>query len=295
MRYSKPPLTFEQQYDLLLERGLTVPDRIRAQRWLRHISYYRLSAYFLPLKIADDQFATGARFDQIAGLYIFDRKLRLILMDAIERFEVALRTGLTYGISHQYGPFGHVNPANFDTRFDHGEFMKELAEAEKQSRETFVTHYRNKYVSEDHLPLWMASELMSFGRLSRIFKNTHPEIKKSFARRLNVPDTKIVSSWLHTLNYVRNVCAHHSRLWNREIAVKPILPRASPAWPYAILGTDRLYAVLVIIRHALLHTWPKCKWRDRLFELFAQHPTVDLAAMQIPENWRSIPPWTGEI
>src|SRR5262249_50797370 len=162
----------------------------------------------------DDYFATGTTFDQIAGLYIFDRKLRLIVMEAIERFEVALRTGLTYGISHQYGPFGYVDPNNFDTRFDHEEFMNELAEAEKQSRETFVAHYRAKYDLEDHLPLWMASELMSFGRLSRVFKNTHPDIKKSFARRLNVPDTKIVSSWLHTLNYVRNVCAHHSRLWN---------------------------------------------------------------------------------
>jgi abortive infection bacteriophage resistance protein len=295
MRYNKPALTFDQQYDLLLDRGLIIQDRLRAQRWLRHISYYRFSAYFVPFKVAHDRFATGTTFDQVAGSYIFDRKLRLILMDAIERLEVALRTGLTYGISHQYGPFGHVDPLNFDARFDHEEFMEELAQAEEQSRESFLTHYRNKYVAEDHLPLWMASELLSFGRLSRVFKNTHPDVKKSFARRLDVPDVKIISSWLHTLNYVRNVCAHHSRLWNREIAVKPILPRASPAWPYQVPGTDRLYQVLVIIRHALVRTWPQCRWRERLFELFDQHPSTDLAAMQIPTDWRTVPPWTGDL
>lgn len=291
MRYNKPSLSFDQQYDLLLSRGLIIPDRLRAQRWLRHISYYRLSAYFLPFKVGE-QFVEGTTFDQVAGLYIFDRKLRLIVMDAIERFEVALRTGLTYGIAHKYGPFGHVEPSSFDSRFDHEEFLEELQEAEARSREAFVGHYRKKYVSEDHLPLWMASELISFGRLSRIYKNSHPDIKKSFARRLDVADVKIVSSWLHTLNYVRNVCAHHSRLWNREIAVKPILPRVSPAWPYQTAGNDRLYSVLLIIRHALVCTWPQCQWRDRLFGLFDQHPDVNLAAMQIPVNWRELPPWT---
>ena len=188
MRYNKPALTFDQQYDLLLDRGLIIPDRLRAQRWLRHISYYRFSAYFVPFKVANDQFATGTTFDQVAGSYIFDRKLRLILMDAIERLEVALRTGLTYGISHQYGPFGHVNPLNFDARFDHEEFMEELAQAEDQSHQ-----------------------------------------------------------------------------------------------------------VLVIIRHALVRTWPQCRWRERLFELFDQHPSTDLAAMQIPTDWRSVPPWTGDL
>ncbi len=291
MQYNKPALTFDEQHDLLAGRGLCMPDRLRTMRWLKHISYYRLSAYFLPFKTGE-QFAAGASFDQVAGLYIFDRKLRLVLLDAIERIEVSLRTGLTYGIAHRHGAFGHVNAAHFDPRFDHDLFMKELREAERISRETFVGHFRAKYRDEPHLPLWMASELMSFGRLSRMFKACHPDIKKVFARRLDVADVTIVSSWLHTLNYVRNVCAHHSRLWNRELAVKPILPRRSPAWPYPLVGADRLYCVLVIIRHALLRAWPQCRWRERLFELIDRHPEVDLSAMQFPENWRNLPPWT---
>jgi len=291
MRYNKPALTFDEQHDLLLQRGLVVPDRLRALRWLKQVSYYRFSAYFLPFKNGK-RFCEGVGFDQIAGLYIFDRKLRLIVLEAIERIEVALRTGLTYGISHRYGPFGYVDPNNFDRRFDHDAFMAELEEMEHGSRETFVEHYREKYREEAHLPFWMASELVSFGRLSRMFKASHPEIKKAFARRVDVADVAIVSSWLHSRSYIRNVCAHHSRLWNRELAVRPVLPRKSPSWPYEIPGTERLYCVLVIIRHVLLRLWPQCKWRDRLFALMDQHPEINLAAMRFPRDWRTVPPWT---
>jgi abortive infection bacteriophage resistance protein len=103
MRYTKPPLTFSEQHDLMIARGLCVPDRARAMRWLQNVSYYRLSAYFLPFK-KGELFRQGATFDQIAALYIFDRKLRLILLDAIERIEVALRTALTCEIAHKQVP-----------------------------------------------------------------------------------------------------------------------------------------------------------------------------------------------
>src|ERR1700722_9774263 len=153
MRYSKPALTYEEQYDLIVSRGLVVEDRLRLIRWLKHISYYRLSAYFIPFKTGD-KFNQGATFDQVAGVYIFDRKLRLILLDAVERIEVALRTDLTYEITHAHGPFGHTDPKNFDPAFDHEEIMNEVREAESDSRETFISHYRSKYTKEEHLPLW---------------------------------------------------------------------------------------------------------------------------------------------
>ncbi|MEO7149850.1 MAG: Abi family protein [Rhodanobacteraceae bacterium] len=122
MRYLKPALTFEEQLDLLHQRGLIVCDADRALHWLRNISYYRLSAYCLPFKDGD-AFRPGIAFDDIAGLYIFDRKLRLLVLDAIERIEVAVRTAVTYEIAHAHGPFGHTDPANFAPGFDHARFM----------------------------------------------------------------------------------------------------------------------------------------------------------------------------
>ena len=145
-------------------------------------------------------------------------------------------------------------------------------------------------VEEDCLPIWMASELLSFGWMSRIYGACHPLIKRKIAGRFNVQDWQL-GSWLHTLSYIRNVCAHHSRLWNREIAIKPAIPRTSPAWPYLVPSADRLYCVLVIVRHCLLQISPRCGWRDHLFGLFDRHPEVDLGAMHFPANWRASPPW----
>jgi abortive infection bacteriophage resistance protein len=289
MRYAKPALTFEQQIDLLQGRGLAIPDRPRAKHWLGHISYYRLSAYLLPFKDGDT-FRPGTTFDSVAGLYIFDRKLRLILLDAIERVEVALRTCLTYELSHAHGVFGHTDSRNFEPRFRHDRFMEQLAKAEADSKETFVSHYRRKYTSERHLPVWMATELLSLGQLSRLYEASHPNVKRAFARDLNAGD-RVVASWLHTLSYVRNVCAHHSRLWNRELAIKPVLPRLTPAWPYRVPSNERLYCVLVILRHTLMRISPRCLWHERLLALFDGHPEVSLDAMQIPADWRTAPLW----
>lgn len=289
MRYGKPALTFEQQFDLLETRGLVIEDRLRAIRWLKHVSYYRLSAYFLPFKTGD-KFNAGSTFNKIAGIYIFDRKLRLVLLDAIERIEVSLRTALTYEIGHKHGPFGHISPNNFSPQFNHPGFLQELKDAEGDSKETFVTHFRKKYITEPELPIWMASELLSFGMISRLYVACSPDIKRKLANRFGVHDNQL-GSWFHALSYVRNVCAHHSRLWNRRLAVKPSIPNFSKAWRYEIARNDSLYAILVIIRHCLLVTNPDCRWKDRLFDLFDSHPEIDLGAMGIPSDWRTLPPW----
>jgi abortive infection bacteriophage resistance protein len=289
MRYTKPALNYDQQIDLIIGRGLQVESRERLLHWLTHISYYRLSAYFVPFKTRE-RFNAGANFDQIAGLYVFDRKLRLILLDGIERIEVFLRTELTYLISRGYGPFGHTDPTNFDPGFKHVSFMEELRASEFDSSESFVMHFRGKYSVEPHLPIWMASELLSFGCISRLYQACHPDIKKRVAAKLGVHDSLLIS-WFRTLSYVRNVCAHHSRLWNRRLALKPILPNPSADWIYLVPGNDKLYCVLVLIRHCLMRVSPRCRWRERLFGLFDAHPGIDLIAMGIPPDWREAAPW----
>lgn len=290
MHYPKRALAFEDQLALLEQRGLRIDDRARALQWLRRVSYYRLSAYFLPFK-KEERFRPNVEFNDIAGLYIFDRKLRLLALDAIDRVEVALRTAITYEIAHAYGPFGHVDPANFSAGFDHARFMAELAMEESRAKETFAAHFRGKYTAEAHLPVWMATELMSFGTVSLLYKTAlAPRIKKSIAADFGVPDL-FLASWLHTLSYVRNVCAHHKRLWNRELAIKPKIPTRSRTWGYAVPSNARLYSVLVVLRHMLQVVSPRCHWRTRLFALFDEHPSVPLNAMHIPADWRAHPIW----
>jgi len=289
MRYPKQALSFPDQLAQLQQRDLQVHDAARAQHWLQRVSYYRLSAYFLPFKNGED-FRTGTEFDDIAGLYIFDRKLRLLVLDAIERIEVALRTAITYEIGHAYGPFGHTDPANFSPNFNHAKFMAELTVEERRAKETFASHFRRKYTSEPHLPVWMATELLSFGTISMLYGALTPAIKRTIAAEYGVPDRHF-ASWLHALSYVRNICAHHKRLWNRQMGIRPQLPSRSSAWPHDVPDNSRLYCTLVLLQHMLKIVSPRCHWRVRLFDLFNQHPSVDLAAMKIPFDWRTRAIW----
>jgi abortive infection bacteriophage resistance protein len=289
MQYAKIALTFEEQLTLLQERGLQVLDRERAMRWLSKVSYYRLSAYFLPFKDGE-RFRPDVEFNDIAGLYIFDRKLRLLVLDAIERIEVAVRTVITYEIGHTYGPFGHTSADNFSATFDHARFMTELEEEEGRSKETFVAHFRRKYDEEEYLPVWMATELASLGTMSQLYQALTPDIKRRIADPYNT-NAEFLASWLHALNYIRNVCAHHKRLWNRRLAIRPRIPSRSLNWRHNVSDNEKLYAVLVVVCHMLDVVSPRCNWKARLFELFDAHPGVPLEPMGIPGDWRGRNTW----
>lgn len=289
MLYPKPALTFEQQLELLRQRGLSIQDSDRVLHWLRRVSYYHLSAYFLPFKDGES-FRPDANFDDIAGLYIFDRKLRLLVLDAIERIEVAIKTAITYEIGHIYGSFGHTDSANFSSEFDHAKFMIELMSEEQRAQETFARHFRQKYTAETHLPVWMATEFLSFGAVSKLYRSLSPQIKQRIAAEYDVGDQFLVS-WLHALSYVRNVCAHHKRLWNRQFGIKPKLPSRSLKWPHQVPDNGRLYCVLLILQHMLNVVSPNCHWKQRLFALLDQHSAVSLDAMKFPADWKRRAIW----
>ena len=185
--FNKPPLTYEKQVELLLSRGLIVTDRKRAERHLANISYYRLSAYMLPYKkkengIIIDAFKEGTTWDDIYDLYVFDRKLRLLVFDAIERLEVAIRTQIIYQLSHKYGSHwqdnAHIfNPPREVTLRDgrkitidvYREIQSHIKEQLHSNKaEVFIQHYHNKYDTPENPPSWMSVEIMYFNHLSKI-------------------------------------------------------------------------------------------------------------------------------
>ena len=149
--YRKPALTFDQQLDRLRDRGLLIDDRAFALSKLKVISYFRLSAYSYPFRIRDEQsnvssnFISGANFNEIIKLYEFDRHLRLMVMDAIERVEVYIRTLFAYHLGHAYGPFGHTDASNFHPKFDHARWLEKIEEEAERSSDTFIKHYKRKY------------------------------------------------------------------------------------------------------------------------------------------------------
>jgi abortive infection bacteriophage resistance protein len=288
MNYSKPALLYEDQLNLLVSRNLICNDRLRALEWLQRIGYYRLSAYFIPFRDGGtDNFRDGTDLGNIVDLYKFDGNLRLLVMQAMDRIEVAVRAVITYQTAHNLGVFGYADPANFASSFDHAEFLKLIRREERRSAETFVDHYRTKYTSEMHLPFWMATELISFGALSKMYANLRTKLRKQIAREFNQP-APFFLSWLHALTAIRNTCAHHGRLWNRELAVKPELPKA---WKAQGIDNKRLYVIALIIQTLLSEVSPDSRWKERLKAHFSAYPSVDLAQMQFPTDWQNEAPW----
>ena len=293
MKFTKPALSFPDQLAKLKQRGMVVQDDATAIRWLKSVGYYRLSAYFVPFRQPDDSYIPGTNLDTVRAIYGFDRKFRLLLLDAIERVEVALRTAVTYKVAHAVGPFGYIKPAvyQFDKYWDHQRFIDELYDAEKKSQEVFVEHYRKKYTAEQDLPIWMATELLSFGTISRMYAALDPKLRRAIANEYSLTE-HYFASWVHTLSYVRNLCAHHSRVWNRILRIRPKLPNASAAFPYDIPTPDRLYTILVIANHLLKTIAPRSPWKQRVLTLFDSYPQVPIASMGIPADWRTRPEWT---
>lgn len=301
MKYDKQPLSLEAQADQLLGRGLGA-DRDELITRLRAVNYYRLSGYLHPYRITDedgnptDAYHPGTELDEIWRCYNFDRRLRIILLDAIERIEVAVRTRLVFHFAHTHGPFGYTDPLNLPGFSNVTEYMEWrtglVEETRRAKKERFVQHFNEKY--GDHhkeLPLWMLSELMSFGSMLRFANTMGPDLKKAVAGEYGMPDQQF-ASWLKAIGVVRNTCAHHSRVWNRVFGVAPSSPHKNkfPDWH----SEPKLPNVRVGYVLAVCHFWlgkisNTTHWRDRLFGLFDEYPEIPLAKMGLPEDWRHHP------
>lgn len=295
MKYTKKPLTFNKQVDLLIDRGLMVADRELLLVHLNNVNYYRLSAYWYPFRLPDQTLKPDTTFEMIWRRYTFDRQLRLLVMDAIERVEIAVRTQLTNIFTLKYGAFGHLNKDNLPNitpeRWD--ELIHKIRDEADHSQERFVEHFRQKYENEPDLPLWMAVELMTFGMLFTLFRGTESEIKRSVAAVYGI-SAEVLTSWLHCLNQIRNICAHHGRLWNRALGIRPAIPRRNkhPEWHMPVeVGNERLFAVLTLLRYLLAYVAPTSRWPERVKGLFADYSDIPLKPMGFPEDWRDCPIW----
>jgi abortive infection bacteriophage resistance protein len=295
MQYKKVALTFAEQLTQLEKRGLAIEDAPGATRYLERVGYYRLMGYLHPLrKTGSDDFTADASFEAAVEVYEFDHKLRGLILDAICHIEVAVRTAVTYDMGHAYGAFAHCDPSNFafDAKW-HGTWLGGVEGEVDRARETFIEHYRNKYEGFPSVPIWMATEVMSLGSISKMVKGMHATNQKSVARRFGLA-APVFASFLHALSVVRNICAHHSRLWNRVLGVRPALPK-SGAWqtlPQA--SPDRIFFMLLAIRKLLVHaSVDDEQWRDQVSDLLRKIlvDPAKRASMGAPANWEIHPLW----
>ena len=290
MQFDKPPLTITGQIDLLLARGLIISDRDEAAHYLTHLNYYRLGAYWLPFEAdhTTHQFLPGTHFGDVLNLYVFDREFRLLVLDAIERIEVSIRAVWAYQMAHRHGPHCHLNRQLFSEKWDYERHYKSAQKEVSRSKEAFILHLKDKY-DENLPPIWAMVEVMTFGQLSNWYGNTRYRQDRNAVAAGYGLDEKILTSLLHHLTIVRNTCAHHARLWNREFPVIPTLPKKGVP-SLSQTNKRKIYNTLVLMLYLMDQISPGHHWKTRLLELLSHHkPNTD--AMGFPSNWEADPLW----
>lgn len=312
--YNKPYLTIVKQLNLLESRGMLVEDKEKASQYLKTISYYRLSGYWFPFRQRDvnnptivlDDFIDGVEFQQVVNLYVFDRKLRLLFLDAIERIEVAMRVEIALLLGQRHSR-AHCEARFLDKRFTtrithngktrHQNWLEKLDGNTKRSKEHFIKNYKSKYHSE--LPIWISIELWDFGLMSYFLNGMKDKDKSKIATRLSLPRHDLLTSWIRAINFARNVCAHHARLWNISPADQPKLPKIGEVGELRHLITDkeaqtRIYAHAAIIQYLLKRINPGSMWSKRLAELLNELPGVTGVSeknMGFPNDWQKLDLW----
>ena len=260
MTQLKAPTTYEEQLEILQKRHVVIEDVAACVAVLESVNYYRLIAYFLPFKQSDGTYGEGVRFRQAYRIYEFDRKLRGILLAALEEVEIYLRARFAYYHAHTYGAEGYLETQNFSSRHRAEKFRENLArEVSNNRRSAFVQHHRERY--EGHFPIWVIVELFSFGMLSQFYGDMKTADQKVLSRALYQTIPKNVVSWLRCCTDLRNICAHYGRLYFRKF---PATPACVPVGDGEI---SRLWGAVLALR--ALYPAPD-KWnREVLTQLTA--------------------------
>ena len=293
--YTKQPLTVQEQLNLLKSRGLIIEDDGRTARYLKNISYYRLSGYMYSF-LKDTKhhlYKDDATFENVLNLYRFDRELRLLVFSAIEKIEIAMRTHISYEFSIALqDPFWYTNAANFSNNEKYNTFRDALDANIKRSKDIFIKHFFKTY-KNPMPPIWIISEIFPLGQLSILYditvKSPH---RKAVAEYFGIKEVVLIS-WLHTLAYVRNICAHHARLWNKDLRISVKVPRKTTnKWLSSQnISHNKMYIILAIIAYLLDTITPHNSFRKKIKELIEKYDTVDTTAMGFPNEWLSDSFW----
>lgn len=286
--YSKPALSYRQQLDLLKSRGLTIEDEDKAMHLLANLSYYRFSAYLYPLlKEPKDnhQFKDDVTFNQAFKMYCFDRELKRLVFNELEKIEVSLRAKITYEYAHNESPFWYTNSDLFYNENKHEKTLAKINSSFNISNAEFAKAFKVKY-SNISAPSWIALETCAFGSLSMLYSNLKPSRSRRIVADYYGLKDRVLISWLHSFVVVRNICAHHARLWNSVLNVSPKIPRTTS---YKWINTtnvpnNKVYFILVMLRYMLFTINPKSTFKAKMATLFDKYPSISAFALGIPEN-----------
>lgn len=290
MAFDKPFKTIQQQVETLSQRGLIIDGD--AEHYLSHLNYYRLSGYWYPFLQDTNLFKPNVTFTEVLNLYVFDREFRLLLLDAIERIEVSVRTQWAYCFSKQHGPHGYLDCNLSNNIHWHAKNLLLLEKERKRSDEPFIEHFNN---TNNSPPIWAICEVMSFGLLSRWLKNLKPTVCRNEIGRCYDLDYKVLISFIEHMTYLRNCCAHHSRVWNRKMTKTLKIPRSKPKtlisnFNHQQNSQRKIYNTLVMLQYLLNIICPDNHFKKKLAAILNNH-NIQVEAMGFPSDWKEKDIW----
>lgn len=301
MEFKKVPLNTGDMVKRLVSLGMNISDVSQAEHVLNHVNYYRLSPYWRIFEVdrlnGDHSFVPNTDFDHVLRYYSFDSELRMLLMAEIDKIEISLRRSWAGHLAINYGPFANQEASLFFKKSDWRLSLTILMRDYDRSQELFAKHYLQTYEDLSLPPIWVCAELMSFGTLSKLISNlANPKDRQEISQPYNL-DEVIMISFLHHLVNVRNIVAHHSRIWNRNFVIKFKLPqnRKLGLWNYFNRNsqdTKKIYNTLVMLGYLSAIIDPASVFYKGVVELLGKYPEINPKAMGFPGNWTTMKIWT---
>jgi abortive infection bacteriophage resistance protein len=294
----KAPKNIQEQIALLQSRNMSFADIANAPHFLANISYYRLKGYWWEMQDNNiaHHFRDGSIFEDVVDLYNFDRHFRLIVFNAIERIEIALRTKLIYHLSLTNGSEWYLNPSLFDKQKEYAAFISKVYQDMGRSSEEFIVKHFENHPAE-HPESWKALEVLTLGTLSKLYQNLKHQLpeKNEIAKEFGLYNQKYLVSWLLTITVLRNIIAHHGRLWNRVVINKYDWPSNTPKQILTYVPDNnqrrKIFPILTAILYLNNKISPGHHLKEELIDLFNKYPKVPLRKMGFPTNWQNEPTW----
>lgn len=293
--YRKTTKNTNESVTILIKRGLIIENPVKAEQYLDNIGYFRLSAYFYPLlkkPKTNHSFKENTSFKQAMNMYRFDRKLRLLFFNEIEKIEVALRSiMINEGCVFYSNPFWLTDTNCFYRTSLFEKTLDKIKSELNNTKEEFIIHFKNTY-SDTYPPSWMIAQIMTLGQICKAYKNIKSKrLKKEISMKFGLKPN-VFESWIFALAGIRNICCHHARLWNRVLSIHPTFPK----WTLSEFVTDsvdmqRIYFRLCMVKYLLHYVSPNNTFNDKLFSLIEKYPHIDLKSMGFQTNWEKQSFW----
>lgn len=301
--FEKLPKTNGELADLLISRGL-IADRETTIHLLDSIGYYRLTGYLIPFRMPDnDNYIPGSTLDAIWGIYTFDRHLRLMAMDALARIEIAVRALIVkHYTAWNNDPFAYIQPSNLPklTPNQHSALLSHIADSiHKAKDDADIKHLLHKHGITDYPPVWIMMEHVPMGSVTFFYEGLPDDVQEAIADLLFVRPSVFIA-FLMTLKNARNICAHHSRFWNRHMKARISKRLGSntrlaqfveclerqPGFTYTTTFT-----VLSLCAYCMGIIRPESKWKERCRDLLKTATLFILRGMGAPSDWESLALW----